>query len=42
MRLAIPTDLKADLQEMAEDRNVSLSSFVRLILSEYVRKNKTL
>jgi len=42
MRLAIPTELKADLQRLAEDRNVSLSAFVRLILSEYIRKNKFL
>lgn len=35
-----PEALKNDLQELANDRNITLSSLLRLIASEYVKRNK--
>lgn len=36
-----PNKLKRALQELAKERNVTLSSLLRLILSEYVKRNQT-
>ena len=35
-----PETLKSDLQELANERNITLSSLLRLIASEYVRRNR--
>ncbi len=33
-------ELKDDLIDLAEERNISLSALLRLVLTEYVRNNK--
>ncbi|MCB9437285.1 MAG: hypothetical protein H6673_09895 [Anaerolineales bacterium] len=33
-----PQPLKADLERLAQSRNISLAALLRLILSEYVRQ----
>jgi molybdopterin-guanine dinucleotide biosynthesis protein A len=35
-----PRELKRALQELAEERNISLSALLRLITSEYVKRNR--
>jgi hypothetical protein len=35
-----PKNLKINLQELANDRNITLSSLLRLISSEYVKRNR--
>jgi predicted transcriptional regulator len=37
IRFALPSQLKRDLQALAEARNISLSALLRLVLSEYVK-----
>lgn len=34
-----PESLKNNLQELANERNIALSSLLRLISSEYVKRN---
>jgi molybdopterin-guanine dinucleotide biosynthesis protein A len=36
-----PRELKDALQELADERNISLSALLRLISSEYVRRQQT-
>jgi len=40
IKFVAPLDLKQSLLELAKERNVALSSMLRLIASEYVRRNK--
>jgi hypothetical protein len=37
IKTVAPTQLKQQLQQLAQARNITLSSLVRLILSEYVK-----
>ncbi len=41
IKFVAPTDLKQDLQQLANERNIALSSLLRLIASEYVKRNRT-
>ena len=41
IKFVAPIDLKQDLQKLANERNIALSSLLRLIASEYVRRNRT-
>ena len=41
IKLVAPIDLKQDLQHLANERNIALSSLLRLIASDYVKRNKT-
>jgi len=41
IRFVAPEKLRRDLQELANERNITLSALLRLIASEYVRRNKT-
>ena len=36
-----PVALKNDLQKLASERNISLSSLIRLIATDYVKRNKS-
>jgi hypothetical protein len=40
IKFVAPIDLKNGLQELAKDRSIALSSLLRLIASEYVKRNK--
>lgn len=37
IKFATSRDLKADLERLAQSRNISLSALLRLVLSEYLR-----
>jgi hypothetical protein len=39
VKFLLPRDLKADLQKLADERNISLSALLRLITSEYVKRH---
>jgi hypothetical protein len=41
IKFVAPEDLKNDLQNLAKERNIALSSLLRLIASEYVKRNRT-
>ena len=41
IKFRVPDDLKQGLQLLAKERNIALSSLLRLIASEYVRRNRT-
>ena len=41
IKFVAPTELKQDLQHLANERNIALSSLLRLIASEYVKRNRT-
>uniref|UniRef100_A0A7V3KNN2 Uncharacterized protein n=1 Tax=candidate division WOR-3 bacterium TaxID=2052148 RepID=A0A7V3KNN2_UNCW3 len=41
IKFVVPVDLKSDLQKLANERNISLSSLLRLIASEYVKRNRS-
>jgi hypothetical protein len=41
IKFVAPIDLKHDLQQLANERNIALSSLLRLIASEYVKRNRT-
>lgn len=38
VKFLLPRDLKRSLQQMADERNISLSALLRLITSEYVKR----
>jgi hypothetical protein len=38
IKFLAPRDLKLDLQKLADERNISLSALMRLITSEYVKR----
>jgi hypothetical protein len=40
IKFIAPSDLKDSLLELAKERNIALSSLLRLIASEYVKRNK--
>jgi hypothetical protein len=40
IKFVAPLDLKQDLQVLANERNITLSSLLRLIASEYVKRNR--
>ncbi|MAS33594.1 MAG: hypothetical protein CL610_06290 [Anaerolineaceae bacterium] len=39
VKFLLPRDLKLNLQQMADERNISLSALLRLITSEYVKRH---
>ncbi len=41
IKFVAPIDLKQSLQQLANERNIALSSLLRLIASEYVKRNRT-
>ena len=41
IKFVAPFDLKGSLQNLANERNIALSSLLRLIASEYVKRNRT-
>ncbi len=40
IKFVAPIDLKESLLELAKERNIALSSLLRLIASDYVKRNK--
>ncbi|MBF7108746.1 hypothetical protein ITQ99_08850 [Pediococcus pentosaceus] len=38
--VVMPVDLKNDVKELAKTKGLDLSSFIRLVLTEEVNKNK--
>lgn len=42
IKFVAPEDLKTDLQSLANERNITLSALLRLISSEYVRRQERL
>jgi predicted transcriptional regulator len=40
IKFTAPEELKRALQELANERNITLSSLLRLIASEYVKRNR--
>ncbi len=40
IKFVAPKDLKLALQRLANERNIALSSLLRLIASEYVKRNQ--
>jgi len=40
IKFVAPRELKRALQELANERNISLSALLRLIVSEYVKRNR--
>jgi len=41
IKFVAPIELKASLLQLAKERNIALSSLLRLIASEYAKRNKT-
>lgn len=41
IKFVAPIDLKNDLQHLANERNIALPSLLRLISSDYVKRNRT-
>jgi hypothetical protein len=39
IKFTAPENLKRDLQQLAIERNITLSSLLRLISSEYIKRN---
>ena len=42
VKFVAPPTLKRDLENLAQDRNISLSSLLRLITTEYTKRNNNL
>ena len=40
VKFVVPKTLKNDLQELASERNISVSSLLRLITTDYIKRNK--
>jgi molybdopterin-guanine dinucleotide biosynthesis protein A len=40
IKFLVPRRLKKALQEKAQERNITISAFMRLISSEYVKRTK--
>jgi hypothetical protein len=38
IKFVAPTELKQSLQDMANERNITLSALLRLIASEYIKR----
>jgi predicted transcriptional regulator len=41
IKFVSPEELKQALQKLANERNITLSALLRLITSEYVKRNRT-
>lgn len=41
IKFVAPGELKRDLQELANDRNIALSALLRLVTTEYVKRNNS-
>ena len=41
IKFRVPDDLKQGLQELPNERNITIFSLLRLIASEYVKRNRT-
>ncbi len=41
IKFVAPKELKRALQELANERNITLSAMLRLITSEYVKRNRS-
>jgi hypothetical protein len=41
IRFVAPGKLRDTLQELANERNIALSALLRLIATDYVKRNKT-
>ena len=41
IKFVAPKELKRALQELANERNISLSALLRLVVSEYVKRNRS-
>jgi predicted transcriptional regulator len=41
IKFRVPDDLKQSLQQLAKERNIAISSLLRLTASEYVKRNRT-
>ena len=41
IKFVAPEELKRALQELANERNISLSALLRLVISEYVKRNRS-
>ena len=42
IKFVAPDDLKRELQTLANERNITLSALLRLVTSEYVKRNRSL
>ena len=42
IKFVAPIKLKSDLQDLAYERNITLSALLRLITSEYVKRNRSI
>ena len=42
IKFVAPSELKRALQELANERNITLSALLRLIASEYVKRNRSI
>ncbi len=42
IKFVVPRDLKIDLMKLANERNISMSALLRLITTDYVKRNKTI
>ena len=42
IKFVAPEELKCALQELANERNITLSALLRLVTSEYVKRTKSL
>ena len=40
IKFVAPEDLKHELQGLANERNITLSALLRLVTSEYVKRNR--
>ena len=40
LKVVVPVDLKGALQLLADERNITLSAMLRLISSEYVKRQQ--
>ena len=41
IKFVAPVELKEALRQLAKERNIALSSLLRLIASEYVKRNRS-
>jgi hypothetical protein len=41
IKFGVPTSLKNTLQKLANERNIGLSALLRLISTEYLRRNQS-
>ena len=42
IKFVAPDELKSALQQLANERNITLSALLRLITTEYVKRNQSL